>query len=159
MRIWVYTASRQLTPAEEAFAKTNLDIFTGEKASDGHIQPWASHGNTLDAKATILWNRVLILAVDERSFGASGCSIDSSVRFLRLLADKLEVDLFDRMIFMEYQSSASVKAYDREALKAAFDSGELHDQSLMVDTLVSTIGQARLEMIKPLGQSWHKRLV
>lgn len=160
MRLWIYTASRELSPQETAFAKTYLDIFTGQQlAGDTGVSTWASHGKTLISKADILWQRVIVLAVDETSFGASGCSIDSSVRFLQQLADKLQVDLFDRMIFLHRLDADSLEAFNLDSLREAYASGQITDESMMVDTLVTHVAQARREMFKPLGQSWHKRLI
>ena len=42
-------------------------------------------------------NRFLILAVDESQASASGCSIDSSVKFVKAMESELGTDFFNRM--------------------------------------------------------------
>ena len=49
------------------------------------------------AKGAVLFDRFIIFAVDEQKVGASGCSIDSSVHFVKALGKELEVNFFDRL--------------------------------------------------------------
>jgi hypothetical protein len=44
-----------------------------------------------------LYNQLIVLSVDDSSLGASGCSIDSSVKFIKELGTELKVDFFNRM--------------------------------------------------------------
>jgi hypothetical protein len=61
------------------------------------LSTWKAHGKSLNCNGTILFSQYLILSVDEDIESASGCSIDSSVRFVKLLGSELNVDFFNRM--------------------------------------------------------------
>ena len=89
-RVWIYTSPRELSNSELDFVLRELDIFTAN---------WAAHGSQLRAKGTVLENRFIVLAADESKTGASGCSIDTSVQFMKALGSELGLDLFNRMYF------------------------------------------------------------
>jgi hypothetical protein len=86
-KVWVYTAHRSLSDSEVETIQHELSSFLPE---------WASHGTKLYGRGGIYKNRFVILSVDENAMSASGCSIDSSVRFIKELGAKLDVDFFKR---------------------------------------------------------------
>lgn len=86
-RVWVYQSNRLLTKAEQAQMKPEIDAFVAQ---------WAAHGQSLHASAQILWDCFIVLAVDQNHEPASGCSIDSSVRFIKDLGEKYAFKPFDR---------------------------------------------------------------
>ena len=87
-RVWVYASNRALNSNESAFVQDEINEF---------VKQWATHGKELVAKGAVLFDRFIILAVDEQKVGASGCSIDSSVHFVKALGKELEVNFFDRL--------------------------------------------------------------
>lgn len=87
-KVWVYKSNRELTTSEQEFIRKELDIF---------IPQWASHGNQLFGGAEVVENWFVVLAVDETQSMASGCSIDTSVQFMKAVGKELNVDFFDRM--------------------------------------------------------------
>lgn len=87
-KVWVYTADRVLTTSEQEEIAKELKSF---------ISSWATHGDELYGDSVIHENRFVILAVDESSVTASGCSIDTSVKFIKELGNKIGVNFFDRM--------------------------------------------------------------
>lgn len=87
-RVWVYASNRALNSTESTFVQDEINEF---------VKQWATHGKELIAKGAVLFDRFIILAVDEQKVGASGCSIDSSVHFVKALGKELEVNFFDRL--------------------------------------------------------------
>lgn len=87
-RVWVYASNRALDSTESTFVQGEINEF---------VKQWATHGKELIAKGAVLFDRFIILAVDEQKVGASGCSIDSSVHFVKALGKELEVNFFDRL--------------------------------------------------------------
>ena len=86
-RLWVHTADRELTAAEQAGVLKDLAEFLGG---------WAAHGAALTAAGMLLHDRVLAVGLDEQRAGATGCSIDKLVGFVRAQGEALGVDWFDR---------------------------------------------------------------
>ena len=148
-RVWVYTADRQLTDDE-------VERFSGDLQR--FLRQWTAHRRELEAFGEVRHGRFVIVAVDESKAGASGCSIDASVRFLQEAGQRLAVDFFERMTFFA-DNGEGFLAYPRERFADAYARGELSDASPVVDTLVATKGALDRAFVKPLGESWHARMV
>lgn len=88
-RVWYYLADRTFDSTESDYILSKIDDFVNVH--------WKSHGAKLDATGILLHNQLIALTVDDNSLGASGCSIDSSVKFIKELGAELKVDFFNRM--------------------------------------------------------------
>lgn len=150
-RLWIYVGDRELDGREVAYARTVLRNF---------VTTWTAHQRALRAFSEVVLDRVIILGVDQTMAGASGCSIDNSVHAVRGLGQELGVNFLDRMVFLILDRVKSTTvAYRRDAFAAAYASGEINDATLVIDPLVETVEQARAGLVKPLGASWHSRMV
>lgn len=87
-RLWSYQSDRKLTATEKAWIEEILPPFLAE---------WAAHGAKLNAYGEVLGDYHLILVVNEDQANASGCSIDSSVRFIKQLEKELGISFFNRL--------------------------------------------------------------
>lgn len=148
-RLWVYQAAQPLPDEAVPEVEAKLRAFA---------QQWVSHNRQLRAGAEVLHNRFLVLLVDESQADASGCSIDKSVYFLKQLQAEYGVDLFNRMVF-SYQKDGQVHTVPREEFAQRYQSGVIDDETPVFDTLVDTKAAFDQGWVKPLAQSWHKRLV
>lgn len=61
------------------------------------LNEWAAHGDALFAAGSILEDYFIVLVVDELKIKASGCSIDTSVKFVKEMEKEFSLNLFDRM--------------------------------------------------------------
>lgn len=148
-RVWIYPANRLFAEDEVRRLRQQLRTFA---------EQWVSHNRQLRAFADVWHRRFIILMVDESQAGASGCSIDASVRFLKGLQAAYDVDLFDRMIF-SYLDGDEVKTVSRDEFIHLYAQGIINDDTPVFDTLVSNVKDLRNGLVKPLSSSWHKRLV
>lgn len=87
-KIWLYQTNRALTADEQNLLQNQFDAFAAN---------WKAHGKNLEARFWFHNPFLLICKVDERLWGASGCSIDAKVHFLKELGDRYDVDFFVRM--------------------------------------------------------------
>ena len=149
-RIWIFGAERQLTPAEVATAREQLQQFVAE---------WVSHRRELRAAADVLHDRFLVLAVDETQAEASGCSIDGSNRFVQQLGAELGVDFLNRMRFSYRDAAGAVQTVSREEFKELYQSGTVENDTIVFDTLIKELGELRQIFERPLEDSWHSRMV
>lgn len=147
-KIWIYQSNRKLTPEESKFTKDALAEFASK---------WVAHNVQLKAQALLLEDQFILLAVDETLAGASGCSIDSSVHFLKSLQSHIGVDLFDRMRFA-YKDPSGIMTADRATFAQLYADGAIDDDTIVVDTLIKTKGDLS-QLLKPLKSSWHARMV
>ena len=148
-RIWIYQSNRPFTVDEIAMVKAYLKRF---------VEGWASHSQQLTAFGDVLFDRFIVLMADESMVGASGCSIDASVSFLKQLEKQYGVDLFDRMTF-SWLESGEVKAASRDEFSRLYEAGTLSDETQVFDNLVKTKRDFEKGWLKPLGDSWHRRMV
>ena len=88
-RVWYYLADRTFDGTESDYIQSKIDEFVNVH--------WKSHGSKLNATGILLHNQIIALSVDDSSLGASGCSIDSSVKFIKELGTELKVEFFNRM--------------------------------------------------------------
>jgi hypothetical protein len=148
-RVWVYQSNRPFSESETQQIDNQLVEF---------VKTWASHQNKLAAAGEVLHNRFVVLMVDEQLAGASGCSIDSSVRFLKQLEQQYQVNLFDRFVF-SYLDGEEAQSVDSGTFADLYRQGKINDETLVFDPLVQNKAALDAQFIKPLGKSWHKRMV
>jgi len=103
-RLWVFAADRPLAgDAERAL----LD------AADRFLAGWAAHGAPLRAARDWRDAHFLAVAVDQRTEGASGCSIDGLFRSLRALEPEIGATLRETRMRQRIDPTNLVKCTDR----------------------------------------------
>lgn len=148
-RVWIYQANRPIADEDVPEVRTQIQTFA---------QSWVSHNRALRSFGDLWYNRFVILLVDESRAGASGCSIDSSVHFLKGLQSAYGVDLFDRLVF-SFKKGEEVISLNREEFARWYAEGKIDDDTLVFDTLVNNKKDLQENWVKPLKDSWHKRMV
>ncbi len=144
-RTWVYQASRNLSEDETQEVKTLALSFAAE---------WKSHGTPLKATADVLYNRFLVMMVDEDAGSASGCSIDSSVAQIRSIEGKLNIDLFDRMNLAYLNSEGELETVHANKVSEAFEHGALNEQTTVFNNMVTSKAELESKWRIPLLNSW-----
>lgn len=144
-RTWVYQASRNLTDAEATEVKQVASTFAAE---------WNSHGTPLKAAADVLYNRFLVMMVDEDAGLASGCSIDSSVAQIRSIEKKLNIDLFDRMNLAYLNSDNQLETVHANKVSEAFEHGALTEQTIVFNNMVTSKTELENNWRIQLVKSW-----
>ena len=148
-KVWVYQSNRPFTDDELRVLEPQINAFADE---------WVSHNVQLRAFGSVYLKQFIVLMVDESQAGASGCSIDRSIYFLRLVERNFGVELFDRMRFA-FRMGDEVRTASKEEFTDLYHKKIIGDDTLVFDNLVSTKGAFESAWIKPLGESWHKRMV
>ena len=143
-RVWIYQASRPLTEAELLPLLPRLAAFAEE---------WTSHGRQLAASAQFLHRQFLVIGLDEAVADASGCSIDTSVRFVQELEQRLGISLLEksRMAFLH---NGELRLLTRPELRAAVAAGEVQPDTLYFNNTLTTKAQLDAQWPAPAGQTW-----
>lgn len=135
-QVWIYGANRFLTSTEENFVQEELDKF---------ITNWATHGTDLFAKGSVLHHNFIVIVADENKVRASGCSIDSSVRFLKDLGNELNVDFFNRLsVLLEKEGD-----YKRIPFNELAENMDWN----MFDPMVKNLAEFKSKWIVPVSES------
>ena len=143
-RVWIYQAGRSFTPAEKELVSNRLKAFC-----DG----WNTHGNGMPSSFEILDDQVLVLAVDESGLGASGCSIDSSVKALRELENTLGINLTDQGKVSYKSNDGQLKVAPALGIKSKVIEGEIAVDTLVINPLIQRKGELEDVWISA-GKSW-----
>lgn len=124
-RLWSYQSDRKLTPTEKAWLEEILPPF---------LQEWAAHGAKLNAYGAVLGDHHLVLVVHEDQANASGCSIDSSVRFIKQIEKELGISFFNRLKMLVDNGQEEFFTTYSELEKLAPD-------TLVYNNMVMTVGE------------------
>jgi hypothetical protein len=147
-RVWVYQADRKLTADEVVQIQQHLNNFT---------TGWTAHNNQLKAKAEIRYDRFLILIVDETQAGASGCSIDKSVNFMKQLEQHFGINLFDRFN-LAYRDGSEVVSVPRHQFEELLKQGKINTETVVFNNLAQNLTELQTKWEVPFKDSWHIQL-
>lgn len=147
-KIWIYQSERELNQAETA----KLEQLLGQFASN-----WTAHNQQLKAAAQIIYNRFIVLLVDESQSGASGCSIDKSVHFIKTIEKEFGINLFDRFQ-TAYLKGDQILSASREEFEELLRSGKVNSETLVFNNLVANLDDFKTKWQVPLKNSWHARV-
>lgn len=147
-RVWIYQADRKLSDTEVQQIQIAMDNFT---------RSWTAHNNQLLAKAEIRYNRFLILFVDESQAGASGCSIDKSVNFMKQVEEHFGINLFDRFN-LAYRDGEEVISLPRHQFEDLIKQGKITKETIVYNNLAQTLTELQTKWEVPFKDSWHIQL-
>lgn len=149
-RIWIYTLDRDCSTAEINHLNQEIKSF---------VQSWTSHNRQLSGFGGIVYDRFVILAVDESAANASGCSIDKSVSFMTQLGHRYGFNPFDRWLFGIFDSQGELRILNRTELVSAVQQGHVHDDTWCLDNLVDNLNDLKSDWKKRFGDCWIKRVI
>jgi len=147
-RVWVYQSDKQLTDTDVQSLQQQLNNFT---------TVWTAHNNQLKAKAEIRYNRFIILIVDESQAGASGCSIDKSVNYMKQLEQQFNIHLFDRFN-LAYRNGNEIVSVPRQQFEQLITDGVINTGTIVFNNMVQNLTELKNKWEVPFKDSWHIQL-
>ena len=148
-RVWIYQSDKAFT--EEQATQLDKDLST-------FLTSWTAHGASLKAGFEVKYNRFIIIALDQSQASASGCSIDSQVRFIQAMQEELDVDLLDKMNVTYYQNDRIHYKPLMDFKKMAKD-GAIGKKTVVFNNLVTNVGEYKNFWEVPAIESWHSRFL
>ena len=146
-RVWVYQCNRLFNIDEASEIEEMLSEFT---------QQWKSHGTPVKGAAHLFFGQFIILIADEQATGVSGCSTDSSVRMIKDIEQKFEVNMFDRTT-LAFVMQDKVQLLPISQVPYAFDNGFIDSATLYFNNLVQTKQELENNWIVEIKNSWLKK--
>lgn len=148
-RVWIYQADREFSVEEVEYICAKAILF---------IDNWTRHGDDLKGSFTIKYNQFLVLGVDEGFNNVSGCSIDSSVRFIQELEKELRIDLMNKMnvSFKDGENINVVKLPDFQQL---IKDKKITSKTTVFNNMVNTKEDFETNWEVTADKSWHKRFL
>lgn len=121
------------------------------------LEEWQAHGKDLKASFQLQYDRFLIVALDEASYQATGCSIDKLTHKMQELEKELNMSLMDRTQIAYRDDNNMVNTMHMIDFRAALESQELDQDTIVFNNLIERKGQLDKEWEVPIAQSWHKQ--
>lgn len=148
-RVWIYPSSREFTSVEIAEISQRLKKF---------LSQWATHGSPLETAYDLPYNRFIVIGLNESIQGASGCSIDASVRLIQQLETNYQVDLLDKMN-VSYKEEKTIHYIPLKTFRKKAKSRIVHAKTIVFNNLVINKGEYRDLWEVPACESWHSRFI
>ncbi|HEX2778089.1 MAG TPA: hypothetical protein VHM30_01245 [Gemmatimonadaceae bacterium] len=149
-RVWVFGSDRPLAPDEATRLLAMVDAY---------LARWAAHGEPLRSGRDWRDDRFLTIAVDQRTAGASGCSIDALFRQLQQLERELGASLVGGGRVFYRDGRGALQSTDRGRFTELATRGEIGPATLVYDPTVQTLGAWRRSFERPVAESWHAALI
>ena len=143
-RVWIYQSSRLFMLSEA------LEV---ESLINGFAEEWRSHGAEVEAYGNLFFGQFVVLMADERKAGVSGCSTDSSVRFIKSLGEKFGVDFFNRTNLAFFVKD-KIQVLPLNQLSYAAENGFITGDTIYFNNLVQTKKELEESWLVPVKHSW-----
>jgi hypothetical protein len=147
-RLWIFPASRPLTDEERRRVLAETDAF---------IDQWTAHGVPLSAGRDIRHGQFVLVGVNERAAGVSGCSIDALVRRMSQLESVLGVDLTDNAPVL-FRRDDRIERVPRDQFAELAAQGKVSPDTVVFDNTVQQVGDVRNGRWETkAADAWHAR--
>ena len=143
-RVWVFPSTRIFLKVEIEQIQAQLDVF---------LFQWAAHGADLTASSHILFDRFIVVMLDETKVGASGCSIDSLTHFTQKIEKEYNTSFTNRMN-VSYLENEDVKDVHLNSAKELINS-----EIIFFNHLVSNKTEFEKSWLTPVRNSWLERFI
>jgi hypothetical protein len=147
-RLWIFAAERPLSADESRRVLAEADTF---------INQWMAHGVPLMAGRDLRYNQFVLVGVNERAAGVSGCSIDALVRRMQQLEQTLGIELINNGPVL-YREGNAIERVSRDRFAELAASGTVGPNTRVFDNTLTRVGdlQAGKWEVKA-SESWHAR--
>ena len=144
-RVWVFGSDRPI--AGEAAQRLLAEV---DKFLDG----WRAHGEPLRCGRLLTDSRFLVIAVDQSTTNASGCSIDGLFRVLQQLETAIGARLVGggRVYYRDHGGVA--QSVSRGELEGLVARGEVGANTAVFDTTITDLGEWRAKFERPARKTW-----
>jgi hypothetical protein len=147
-RLWIFAAERPLTAEESRRVLAEADAF---------IEQWGAHGVPLTAARDLRHDQFVLVGVDERAAGVSGCSVDALVRRMQTLERALGVELIDNGPVL-YRDGAAIRRVSRDEFSGLASAGKVTLDTRVFDNTLTKVGDVQAGRWEvPAADAWHAR--
>jgi hypothetical protein len=150
-RLWVFAADRTLSEAEAMQLLAETSSF---------LERWTAHNVALTAACKLEYDRFLMIAVDEATAGASGCSIDELYRRVRVLGETFGVNFMNNLSVYYRDGAGTIQTTTRSEFADLAASGKISEDTIVFDNSITSIEALRAGKWElPAKASWHISLI
>ncbi len=133
-RVWIYQSKRLFSLQEALEIEDMLKSFT---------EDWKSHGTPVKGYGNLFFGQFVVLMADETATGISGCSTDSSVRLIKAIEQRFNVDMFERQL-LAFIVNDKIQLLPLSKLNHAIENNTISPETIYFNNLV----QSKEELLK-----------
>ena len=146
-RVWIYQSNRIFTNKELNYIRAYSNDF---------LKKWTAHGSDLQAGIDIPYDRFIVIGLNESIKSATGCSIDSSVRFIQTIESKFNIVLLDKMN-VTYRVNNNIDYTPLKNFISMAKKKLIHEDVIVFNNLVVNKKEYRTQWEVPASSSLHSR--
>ena len=146
-RIWIYQPNRTLSPTEISEIESKIKDF---------LISWTAHGIDLQASFIIKYSRFIVITLNESFNIATGCSIDTSVRFIQELEIEYDISLLDKMN-VSYRHGEFIAYKPLIEFKKMIKNRSISKKTIVFNNLINSKSEFLNNWEVPMEESWHNR--
>jgi hypothetical protein len=143
-KVWIYQSTRLFSIREALQIEGMLEEF---------VNGWKSHGEPVKGYANVFFGQFIVLIADETATGVSGCSTDSSVRIIKEIEQKMNVQLFERQT-LAFLVKEKIQLLPFSQLSYAVKNNFIDGDTLYFNNTVLTKKDLLQNWIIPIKESW-----
>lgn len=125
-KAWVYQSDRALSDNE---------VVEINKLIVDFINTWTAHEQIVKGFGEVQYNRFIVLFADSYT---SGCSIDTSIHFIKKLGIQYNINFFDRLSIAFLDNNNSIETFKTKDFQHLFENKILIENTLIFNNLVHT---------------------
>jgi len=148
-RVWIYQSDRDLDDDTSGEVLSMLKNF---------IDTWEAHGSPLKGAAKILYNRFLIIGLDESFNAVTGCSTDASVHAVKAAGDRFNIDFFNRTQ-LPFLIGDKVEMLPLDRIRKKEVANVLNPETITFNNLVKVKGDLESAWKQPVAETWLAKYV
>lgn len=146
-RLWVFPLHESLAEGESRRLSADVEAF---------LDAWAAHGDPLTGAYSWAEDRFLLVAADQRSVPASGCSIDSLMRVFKDAEARTGKRLLGHGPVYFRGGAGEIVSMSRAEFGQGARAGSLTVDTRVFDTTLTSLGAFRAGRFEvPARESWH----
>lgn len=145
-KVWIYQSSRLFSISEALELEEILKDF---------ISNWESHGSLIKGYANLFFGQFIVLMADDSSARLCGSSADKSIRLIKEIEQKFNVDLLNRQS-LGFIVKDKVEILPLNQLNYALENGFIDADTLYFNNLVTNKNMLLNDWLVPLKNSWLK---
>lgn len=160
----MYVPFEEMPDHAKVWLYPSVDFFEGGLKSDieneikTFVTEWLSHQREVKGSSEIFVNGIICLAADQTDFDVSGCSIDSSYRFIRDLEKKYQLSLFERDLVFYKTAEGDIGLTKIDELEIIFNQGIITEETEIFNLQAQTVEQLRNAWI-PIKDTPYSRFM
>lgn len=143
-KVWIYASDSKINSKQIEEINSMVEPF---------IKNWTAHQNQLKAEFALLYNCFLVFMVDEGFNEISGCGIDKSVKLVKEIELKTNLNFFNRLK-IQLLNNEEVTYCNKSDIISKIATCEINNDTKTFNNQVITKESFDKEWIIPVENAW-----